>query len=169
MTMDSPKKTHDRGISRGKIAPILLACSNPHAPSSPVFSFCLLSTLETHLSATGLRIGALGWAPAAVGLVNVPFVFHHRHHKRHPVCVRVLPACVHSLFLSLSLSFSFARARARTHTHTHTVPPAAGVRPSLTVPRFFPFPFTHSLPLSLSLALSFFPSLSLSLSLSLPP
>lgn len=45
-------------------------------------SFC--NAQNTHLStATGLRIGTLGRSPTAVGLVNVPLVFHNGHHKRH--------------------------------------------------------------------------------------
>lgn len=53
-----------------------------------------------HLSATtGLRVGTLGRAPAAISLVNIPFVFHYRHHKRHLVCRCASRAC------TLTLSF----------------------------------------------------------------
>lgn len=51
--------------------------------------FCGIINFFAHLpAATGLRIRALGRAPTAISLVNVKFVFHHGHHKRHLVWCR---------------------------------------------------------------------------------
>lgn len=47
---------------------------------------CKSKYRPTHLpAAAGLRIRALGRPPTPISLVNVPFVFHHGHHKRHLV------------------------------------------------------------------------------------
>lgn len=68
------------------------------------FNFCdsLSCKKRTHLSAaTGLRIGAFGRPPTPISLVNVPFVFHHGHHKRH----LVYQVLWYTLYFFFSLSF----------------------------------------------------------------